>query len=92
MRRNLQSKPASLCFKIFCLAEYKRVLQLTADGSHSVAIPELWTGTRFYKLFKLIRINGIPVTCSSKVIVCSTMQAAGFSVEKIGGLFGKREL
>lgn len=54
--------------------------------------PELWTKEVFEKLFSILEPNGILVTYSSKGDVRRSMQAAGFSVEKIPGAKGKREM
>jgi tRNA U34 5-methylaminomethyl-2-thiouridine-forming methyltransferase MnmC len=54
--------------------------------------PELWAEQIFIKLFKMLLNNGILVTYSSKGIVRRAMLAAGFSVEKLKGPPGKREI
>ncbi len=54
--------------------------------------PELWTGAVFGNLIALLNPNGILVTYCSKSIVRKAMQEAGFSVEKIPGPLGKREM
>ena len=54
--------------------------------------PELWTKEVFEKLFSILEPNGILVTYSSKGDVRRAMQAAGFTVEKIPGPKGKREM
>jgi tRNA U34 5-methylaminomethyl-2-thiouridine-forming methyltransferase MnmC len=54
--------------------------------------PELWTDEIFKKLVSILRPGGILVTYSSKGSVRRAMQAAGFSVEKIPGPLGKREI
>lgn len=56
------------------------------------AQPELWTQDIFEKLFPLLKDNGTLVTYCSKSIVRRAMQAAGFTIEKIQGPWGKREM
>ena len=56
------------------------------------AQPELWTKEVFEKLFSMLLPGGILVTYSSKGDVRRAMQAAGFTVEKIPGPHGKREM
>ncbi len=56
------------------------------------AQPELWTQEVFEKLYNFITPGGILVTYCSKSIVRKAMVAAGFSVEKIPGPHGKREM
>jgi tRNA U34 5-methylaminomethyl-2-thiouridine-forming methyltransferase MnmC len=54
--------------------------------------PELWTADAFKYLFNILTEGGILVTYCSKADVRRAMQAAGFSVEKIPGPHGKREM
>jgi tRNA U34 5-methylaminomethyl-2-thiouridine-forming methyltransferase MnmC len=54
--------------------------------------PELWSMEVFKKLFGVMETNGVLVTYSSKSIVRKAMQAAGFTVTKIPGPHGKREM
>jgi tRNA U34 5-methylaminomethyl-2-thiouridine-forming methyltransferase MnmC len=54
--------------------------------------PELWTKEIFEKMFSILNPGGILVTYSSKGEVRRAMQAIGFSVEKIQGPQGKREI
>jgi tRNA U34 5-methylaminomethyl-2-thiouridine-forming methyltransferase MnmC len=54
--------------------------------------PELWTKEVFEKLYSMMSHGGILVTYCSKGDVRRAMQAAGFSVEKIPGPEGKREM
>ncbi len=56
------------------------------------AQPELWTASVFEQLFQLLHHNGILVTYCSKGYVRRNMQAAGFTVTKIPGPPGKREM
>jgi tRNA U34 5-methylaminomethyl-2-thiouridine-forming methyltransferase MnmC len=54
--------------------------------------PELWTKEIFEKLFSMLVPNGILVTYSSKGDVRRALQSARFTVEKIPGPKGKREM
>lgn len=56
------------------------------------AQPELWTESIFQQLFNLLTPGGILVTYCSKGSVRRAMQAAGFTVEKLPGPLGKREM
>jgi tRNA U34 5-methylaminomethyl-2-thiouridine-forming methyltransferase MnmC len=56
------------------------------------AQPELWTKEVFEQLLKMLAPDGILVTYCSKGDVRRAMIAAGFSVEKIPGPAGKREM
>ncbi len=54
--------------------------------------PELWTEDIFQKMYDALRPNGILVTYSAKGSVRRAMIAVGFSVEKLPGPPGKREM
>lgn len=54
--------------------------------------PELWTETIFKKMFDSLKSNGVMVTYAAKGSVRRAMQAVGFSVEKLPGPPGKREM
>lgn len=56
------------------------------------AQPELWTAELFAKLLNTLLPGGILVTYCSKGDVRRAMQAAGFTVAKIPGPPGKREM
>ncbi|MBS1607414.1 MAG: tRNA (5-methylaminomethyl-2-thiouridine)(34)-methyltransferase MnmD [Bacteroidetes bacterium] len=62
------------------------------DAFAPAAQPELWTVEVFKKLHDLLLANGVLVTYCSKGDVRRAMQAAGFTVEKIPGPPGKREM
>ena len=62
------------------------------DAFAPTAQPVLWTESVFKKLFANMNPGGILVTYCSKGIVRRAMQAAGFSIEKIPGPPGKREM
>jgi tRNA U34 5-methylaminomethyl-2-thiouridine-forming methyltransferase MnmC len=54
--------------------------------------PELWTEEIFLKMYKAIKKQGVLVTYSAKGSVRRAMQAVGFSVERLPGPPGKREM
>ncbi len=54
--------------------------------------PELWTKEVFEKMFSILSPNGILVTYSCKGDVRRAMLSAGFTIEKIPGAKGKREM
>jgi tRNA U34 5-methylaminomethyl-2-thiouridine-forming methyltransferase MnmC len=56
------------------------------------AQPELWTETVFQQLFNMLTPGGILVTYCSKGTVRRALQAVGFTVEKLAGPRGKREM
>ncbi len=82
----------------------KKLLSLPADiDTHSVHCiffdafspevqPELWSQEMFEKLYPSLVPGGMLVTYCSKSVVRRAMTAAGFSVQKIPGPWGKREM
>ena len=54
--------------------------------------PELWTVEVFEKMFKALRSKGVLVTYAAKGSVRRAMQSVGFSVERLPGPPGKREM
>ena len=54
--------------------------------------PELWTEERFKQMYDALKPNGVLVTYSAKGSVRRAMIAVGFTVEKIPGPIGKREM
>jgi tRNA U34 5-methylaminomethyl-2-thiouridine-forming methyltransferase MnmC len=62
------------------------------DAFAPAAQPELWTKEVFQKLYSMMNERGILVTYCSKGEVRRAMKSAGFSVEKIPGPAGKREM
>ena len=54
--------------------------------------PELWSEEIFRKMFNALKENGILVTYSAKGSVRRAMQAVGFTVERLPGPLGKREM
>lgn len=54
--------------------------------------PELWTEKIFHRMFKALKKNGVLVTYAAKGSVRRAMQSVGFTVEKLPGPPGKREM
>ena len=54
--------------------------------------PDLWTEDIFAIMFKALKGNGVLVTYSAKGSVRRAMQAVGFTVERLPGPPGKREM
>ncbi len=54
--------------------------------------PELWTETVFQNMFAALKPGGVLVTYSAKGSVRRAMQAVGFTVERLPGPPGKREM
>lgn len=62
------------------------------DAFSPSAQPELWTLEIFNKLFSLMNKGGILTTYCAKGEVRRFMQEAGFTVERLDGAPGKREM
>lgn len=62
------------------------------DAFAPAAQPELWTEAVFSQLYSWLVPNAVLVTYCSKSTVQKTMKAAGFTIEKIPGPPGKREI
>lgn len=54
--------------------------------------PELWSLEIFKKMFKAMKIGGILVTYACRSSIKKAMLEAGFTVEKLPGAPGKREM
>lgn len=54
--------------------------------------PELWTVAIFQKMYDALQENGVLVTYSAKGSVRRAMQEVGFTVERLPGPPGKREM
>lgn len=54
--------------------------------------PELWTEQIFSKMYDALRLQGVLVTYAAKGSVRRAMQAVGFTVERLPGPPGKREM
>jgi tRNA U34 5-methylaminomethyl-2-thiouridine-forming methyltransferase MnmC len=54
--------------------------------------PELWSFEIFQKMFVALKSGGILVTYACRTAIKNAMKEAGFSVEKLPGAPGKREM
>jgi tRNA U34 5-methylaminomethyl-2-thiouridine-forming methyltransferase MnmC len=54
--------------------------------------PELWSTTIFEKMYKALKTNGVLVTYAARGVVKRSMIEVGFTVEKLAGPPGKREM
>jgi tRNA U34 5-methylaminomethyl-2-thiouridine-forming methyltransferase MnmC len=54
--------------------------------------PELWTEEVFKKMYNCLKPDGILVTYSCKGTVKRALKSVGFSLEKLPGPVGKREV
>jgi len=54
--------------------------------------PELWTTTLFERMYKALKAEGMLVTYSAKGSVRRNLQQVGFTVERLPGPPGKREM
>ncbi|WPR71520.1 tRNA (5-methylaminomethyl-2-thiouridine)(34)-methyltransferase MnmD [Flavobacterium sp. NG2] len=54
--------------------------------------PELWSTEIFQKMFAALKDNGVLVTYAARGVVKRSMIEVGFSVEKLAGPPGKREM
>ncbi len=54
--------------------------------------PKMWTKEFFQKMFDALLPNGILVTYCSKVSVQRTLKEVGFTIEKLQGPHGRREM
>ncbi|MGV3460957.1 MAG: tRNA (5-methylaminomethyl-2-thiouridine)(34)-methyltransferase MnmD [Flavobacterium sp.] len=61
-----------------------------AFGYH--AQPELWGEEIFRKMYTALKPNGILITYACRTVIKKAMEAAGFSVKKLPGPPGKREI
>lgn len=77
-------------FKDICDKNYFDIIYFDAFGAR--VQPELWTEEIFSKMFNALKPNGILVTYSAKGSVRRAMQTVGFSVERLKGPPGKREM
>ena len=54
--------------------------------------PELWSTEIFRRMFNALKVNGILVTYAARGVVKRSMIEVGFTVEKLAGPPGKREM
>ena len=79
--------------KLFSKVEDKDCFNLIYfDAFGAKAQPELWTKAIFEIMFNALKKDGILVTYAAKGSVRRAMQAVGFTVERLEGPPGKREM
>lgn len=54
--------------------------------------PELWSTLVFEKMYKALKPNSVLVTYAARGVIKRSMQEVGFTVEKLAGPPGKREM
>ena len=54
--------------------------------------PELWSTEIFQRMYNALKTNGILVTYAARGVVKRSMKEVGFTVEKLAGPPGKREM
>lgn len=54
--------------------------------------PELWSTEIFEKMYNALKVNGVLVTYAARGVVKRSMIEVGFTVEKLAGPPGKREM
>jgi tRNA U34 5-methylaminomethyl-2-thiouridine-forming methyltransferase MnmC len=54
--------------------------------------PELWSEAIFVKMYEALLPGGVLVTYACRSVIKNAMLAAGFSIEKLPGAPGKREM
>ena len=54
--------------------------------------PELWSTEIFRKMYKALKENGVLVTYAARGVVKRSMIEVGFTVDKLAGPHGKREM
>jgi tRNA U34 5-methylaminomethyl-2-thiouridine-forming methyltransferase MnmC len=54
--------------------------------------PELWSEANFVKMYEALLPGGVLVTYACRSVIKNAMLAAGFSIEKLPGAPGKREM
>jgi len=62
------------------------------DAFAPEAQPELWTIEMFERMYRALKLDGVLVTYCAKGQVKRDMKSAGFSIERLKGPPGKREM
>lgn len=87
---NFSLRKKQLDFKYIKAQEAYDLIYFDAFGAR--VQPELWTEAIFQKMYDALKPNGYLVTYSAKGSVRRAMQAVGFTVERLEGPPGKREM
>lgn len=75
-----------------CIGDINQFNLIFFDAFGPRVQPELWTSKMFKKMYNALLQNGILVTYSAKGSVRRAMQEVGFTVERLPGPPGKREM
>ena len=78
------------CFEEICDEQKFNLIYFDAFGAR--VQPELWTEAIFKKMYFALKNEGVLVTYSAKGSVRRAMQSVGFTVERLPGPPGKREM
>jgi tRNA U34 5-methylaminomethyl-2-thiouridine-forming methyltransferase MnmC len=89
---NLPVRQAGFETSETCLSGRQAFKLIYFDAFAPNAQSELWTKEIFEKMFAMLELRGVLVTYCSKGDVRRAMQAAGFTIEKLPGPKGKREI
>ena len=54
--------------------------------------PQLWSEEIFKKMYDALKTKGVLVTYACRTSIKKAMQSAGFTIEKLPGALGKREM
>lgn len=77
-------------FNVYTFTQKFDILYLDAFAPEDA--PDLWTENNFSKMFAALNNDGLLVTYCSKSSIRKLLQNVGFSVEKLPGPPGKREV
>lgn len=74
------------------ISDFERYNLIYFDAFGSRVQPDLWTEDIFHKMYRALKPNGILVTYAAKGSVRRALQTVGFSIERLDGPPGKREM
>lgn len=74
------------------IEEYEKYDLIYFDAFAFSVQPELWSEFIFKKMYNALKQNGILVTYACRTSIKNAMLSSGFSVEKMPGAPGKREM
>ena len=87
---NFQLEKQEIFFKDINATDTFDIIYFDAFGAR--VQPDLWTEDIFKIMFNALKENGVLVTYSAKGSVRRAMQSVGFTVERLPGPPGKREM
>jgi tRNA U34 5-methylaminomethyl-2-thiouridine-forming methyltransferase MnmC len=87
---NFQVQKTKKFFKDISEKDTYNLIYFDAFGAR--VQPELWTEEIFFKMFQALKLRGVLVTYAAKGSARRAMQAVGFTVERLPGPPGKREM